>query len=175
MHTSKITCVVSLGIILSSCGGNVRINIPRPDDAQYRIRNVVIQGPAQIRQDPTMYTITFEVVAQNDGGAVTPLVSLLDDDSGVRFGDDLLAQSTMEINPVPITRGTYTGRALMGLSCTPTFNVQGNLGSSGEGGRMGGFAPFDFVDEAEVYAKVSRGDGSGAVTSGVIDVDCAQP
>ena len=160
---------------LTGCGSNIRINIPRPDDAHYHIRNVMIQGPAQIRQDPTIYEVTFEVVVESDGGAVTPLVTLLDYDDGLRFGDDLLAQDSTQINPVPISRGTYSGRAFMELSCTQTFDVRGNQGSSDEGGRIGGVWPLDYVDEAEVYAKVSRADGSGEASSVTMDVDCAQP
>jgi hypothetical protein len=160
-------------LCLTGCpNNNIRIEIPRPDDAQYHIRNVAIQGPAQIRQDPTRYTVTFEVVVQTDGGAVTPLVTLLDSDDTLRFDDDLLEQRTTGINPVPITSGIYQGQAVIGLSCSPTFDVIGSQGTSEEGGRI---ALFNFVDEAEIYARVSRADGSGAVNSTPIDVDCAQP
>ncbi|WP_250655901.1 hypothetical protein [Alkalimarinus coralli] len=158
--------------LITSCGGQP---VQVPDDANYAIFNVQVSGGP----GPGPVSITWDVVVRDDNrGGVSPIVSLWDDDAALRFGDDLLIKSQLNDVVRPATRGNHRVQTGLTLECTPVFELRGGTGGggtilegggSGEGGRECFFCG---VDEAEVYAKVSRADGTGAEESSRIDIDC---
>jgi len=164
-----ILSLIAVSTFLAGCGSGIVINLPNPDDAQYTIRNVQVTGPAQA---PGSYNISYEVVITTDGGGASPVVSLVDEDDTLRFGDDLLSQAQVVAVAPPAPRGVYPQTAVLSLDCSQVFTVVGSpvTRDSGEGRPSCFFCP---TDDADIYAQVSRADGSGSVRSaGTIDVRC---
>jgi len=133
------------------------------DTANYTIHDVELLAPNGSNQGthgPGTYTLRWRfllVGGANPGGppnGVRPMVALIDDDAWFRNGDDLIAGeqhvpiNTLVSDPLP---SSNFDEASFSLSCVDG-EVEGNLGSSGEG-------------TAEIFGRIERANGQGQVDS----------
>lgn len=118
LKTSIALSLIAVLTISTGCGTGIVINLPNPDDAQYTIRNVQVTGPAQA---PGSYNISYEVLITTDGGGASPVVSLVDEDDTLRFGDDLLSQAQVIAVAPQAARGGHPQTAVLSLDCSQVF------------------------------------------------------
>jgi hypothetical protein len=114
------------------------------DDANYSLHDVRLfsnQGGSV-----GTYRVTYRYQQIGTQGAVAPVVALIDWDSGLRFGDDILVADQRLASNFPNQELALT------LTCNSSGDVAGAKEGSGE-------------SEAEVYARVEHLDGGGGVNS----------
>src|SRR5215469_12684859 len=168
----RFRLVMALSASVMCCaGGSVSVTVvivgpPIPDDATYVINSVTLTGPDHIAKGASAnYLVSFTGTRTGSSGTIAPVVMLLDQDSGLRFGDDLLTWRQVRVGTAA---GPFTGSTTMALSCDNDSNVFGdadvdplnqpNDPNSGEGGKEAIF----FDNPADMYAPVSRESGLGS-------------
>ncbi len=166
---AKLLFGAGLLIFFSACDeAGVKIVRSLAENKNYDIEGVDISGPDF---PPGRYRIDFTIVTRDSsGGTVLPIVSLIDQDGGLRFGDDLLSQEQFTYS-VGLTPDSHHQFAHLELGCSGSLNVVGSpvTRDSGEGKKFF----LGFVDSADVYARVQRADGTGSKRSEkMISVDC---
>jgi hypothetical protein len=113
------------------------------DDANYTLHDVRLTGPSG--GGVGTFTVRWRYNQVGTQGAVAPAVALVDWDSGLRFGDDVLvSEQKVAVNP-------QFEELSLSLRCQDD-EPTGTNESAGE-------------SEAEIYAMVEHLDGSGRVTS----------
>jgi hypothetical protein len=146
----------------------VSVVICAADNADYSFDSVSLAGPVSIPDGGSAsFTATWTATVHAPGGSVCPLGELLDEDGVLRFDADRLDHFEPVLGTTA-TAGPRTGSAAFSLRCE-NGQVVGASGGSSEGSRPAFFLP---VDEAEVFAVITRTDGSAEVRSNVIDVTC---
>jgi hypothetical protein len=156
MNKSHILFALFAAILSTACN----TTFPAVDNANYIIENVQVHGPG----GPGTYVLSWDVRILNNGGAASPVISLVDEDDFLRFGDDLLYQEQVTSVPDPAVAGVHPQQRLIDLGCSPARTVV--FGTPSIGVRDSG------EDQAEVYGQISRADGSGMVRGPVINVVC---
>ncbi len=156
MKKSTILLAIFALILFTACPDT----FPKIDDANYIIENVQVSGPGT----PGHYALTYDIVVRNNGGAASPVLSLVDEDDVLRFGDDLLYQEQVTAIPAPAAVGRHRLTQFVDLGCSPARTVI--FGTPSTGVRDSG------EDQAEVYGQISRADGSGMMRGPVFNVVC---
>jgi hypothetical protein len=170
---ARIGMLATVALLCGCPNGTVTIVISTPaspDDADYTLLSAQItSGPAVIPEGTSAeYVVTYTFERHRQGGAVAPFIVAVDDDGGLRFGDDELTKAQSIFGGLNDPPGRYSATGRFRLRCE-NDEIKGALAGSGEG-----HEDIFGVNEAEVYARVQRGEDNPAqfVKSAPIDVAC---
>lgn len=164
--------LLAVALALSGCTGPQRIVIMAPrvaDTADYTLVSVQILSPPP---QPGAGTVTVRIVYDLHvaGGNVSPMVWVFDDDSFLRFSDDVIERANFVAGTGGLSSGRHDGTLTFDLSCDGD-EVVGSEGGTGEGHRE---FLIGNVNEAEIRAAAQRPGAAGnpVVASDPVDLWC---